>query len=272
MKERSYIGITGATEKSDITQVAESFRKHLNSEGDRFGMVGFLVTDQTIANQPAGRSSKHAQFVDIIQLLEASQPDAENAIHYSTRDRSTLAMQIDGVFGKTGIYNAQLARTLQLNLRWPDPIEIKRIIDKFPEMKIILQLGSKILEQDSRVEIVDRLASYEGISYVLIDPSGGKGVPFNEKRVAPLFRAIDYNLPDLGIAVAGGFNDQNAINALSNLTRAIATDEFSIDAEGGLRVPAQGEKYGQFSTTKADLFIQRASSFFAPTPPIRTPR
>ncbi len=272
MKERPYIGITGATEKSDVVQVAESFRRHLDAERNHFGMVGFLVTDRTAANQSAGRSSKHPQFVDMVQLLEASQPGPKNAIHYSTRDRSTLAAQIDGIFGKTGIYDAELARTLQLNLRWPDPDEIKRIIDRFPDMNIILQLGSKILEHDSRGEIVDRLASYEGINYVLIDPSGGKGVPFNEKRVAPLFRAINYELPDLGIAVAGGFSDKNALSALSNLTRAIATDEFSIDAEGGLRVPVQGKKSGGFSPTKADLFIQRASSFFAPALPTLTPR
>lgn len=272
MKERPYIGITGATEKVDVAQVAESFRKHISPEGNHFGMVGFLVTDRTATNQSAGRSSKHPQFVDIVQLLEASQPGPANTIHYSTRDRSTLAAQIDGVFGKTGIYDAQLAQTLQLNLRWPDPVEIKRIIDRFPEMKVILQLGSKVLEHDSRGEIVDRLGAYEGISYVLIDPSGGKGVPFNEKRVAPLFRAISYELPDLGIAVAGGFSDQNALRTLSNLTRAIATDEFSIDAEGGLRVPVQGKKSGEFSPAKADLFIQRASSFFGSSLPTLTPR
>lgn len=271
MKEQQpYIAVTGATEISDIKKVSHAINEYFPPESSHFGIMGFLVSDKSLAKVNPIVNEKFLNSANLRRTLEATEPGAVNVLHYNTHERENLSGQISAIFGDTGIYDEELSQAIQLNIFWPDVNEVKKVKDKFPEMKIILQLGRRILENEDRFEIVERLKKYAAdINYVLIDPSGGKGVSLNVKDFAPLYRLIRYEFPNLGIALAGGISDKNVTEILEEITRSLATDEFSIDAENRLRYPLKhmpaGNKSRYFfdevneGNTKTKLFKHSSS-------------
>lgn len=265
--EKPYIGVTGIVETRHARKLSNKIYESFPPEGSHEGMLGFLVSEKTLNGIP-DIPTRYPNFVDLPRLLDATSGLTVNSIHYRTKDRSTLSNQITRLFGPSGIYNTELARTVQFNMRWPEINHLKTLREKFPDLKMIIQIGGKTLEQESRDEILGNLENYCGIAnYVLIDPSGGRQKPINERAVSPLFTAIQASFPDLRIAVAGGITDENVTEVLAELTRNLATDEFGIDAEGGLRTGGEIDRHlSIFSINKAINYIQKASEFFAPLP------
>src|SRR3989344_7504384 len=118
-------------------------------------MLGFLVSYKTL-NGDATANRRYPKFGDLPSLLEVSANDALNMVHYNSRELYTLPEQIGQVF--TDFYKDALCRAVQLNIPWPYTSHIRKIKDKFPEMKIAVQLSQKAMEDHlSPTGIVDKV-------------------------------------------------------------------------------------------------------------------
>jgi phosphoribosylanthranilate isomerase len=104
----------------------------------------------------------------------------------------------------------------------------------FPGKKIVLQCGGHALDAVGRSgkDIAEMIKRYNDlIDYVLIDPSGGAGQPFDLNFARECFQhlqAIDH----IGFGIAGGLHPGN-LHQLHELLKDFP--DFSIDAQGKLR-------------------------------------
>lgn len=84
-------------------------------------------------------------------------------------------------------------------------------------------------------ELATRVAEYDEVAeYVLLDPSGGYGKPFDPERVRDYLLALEAQNLGMGLGVAGGLSP-----ATLNLVEPLVWEfyDLSIDAEGRLRTP-----------------------------------
>lgn len=263
LKEKPYIGVTGLTIPDEARVVAQTFERCLPPESSHQGAVGYLVNLSTLD----GFNRCPAKFPDINDLpslLSQTRDVALNTIHYNTKDRNTLPWQIIKLFGQNDIYRDDLCRTLQLNVRWPDLSHVEAIKSALPQLRIIFPLTPRILRRQTREEIADSLGPFKNfIDFILIDPSGGKGTTFEASWVAPYFRLLKYDFPEKQIIVAGGFNEGNVAPRLAQITYALMSAEFGIDAESGLRKTVVENQFGRLALPKVVKYIESASSFLS---------
>lgn len=261
---KPYISVTGVTNLQEARTLTKTFNRSLSPESSHQGAMGFLVTSRTLEGINP-RPSKFPCVSELPILLAGSKDTALNIIHYNTKNREGLAGQVTKLFGLDNIYRDKLCRALQLNVRWPDVNQVDAIRSALPELQIILPLTPRILRRQTREEIAESIGKYENlIDFILIDPSGGRGTTFEASWVAPYYRLLKYYYPEKQIIVAGGFNESNLTLRLVQITHALMSGNFGIDAESGLRDKAPGDHYGRLSLTRAVQFIEKASGFFSP--------
>ncbi|GEM_PF-721078 len=273
--EKPYIGVTGINLPRHAQAVSRTFEEAglTQEQSHHRGMVGLLVSQKTLSTR-FSTTSRYPNLEQIRQILTITQNTAFNTLHYHTYRRSTLALQLKELLGSSGLYADGLCEGVQLNVSWPPVSEVERIKQTFPDLKIIMQLGPKTLtESPSKVatdlipsaeEIVANLAPYADlVSYVLIDPSGGRGQAFQINRIAPIANQINKTYPDLPLVFAGGFDATNARRRLWVLFQSIGTVDFSIDAQGGLSTHHKDQRLpNRFNISKACNYIQNAALFF----------
>lgn len=260
---KPYIGVTGITTESDAQEIAQTFSSTLPKRSTHQGAVEYLVSSKTLQGvyEP---NAKYPALAQLSRLLGITNQAALNAIHYRTTDRSTLPQQIKQLFTETEIYQDGLCRTLQLNLSWPDVDQLRQIRQELPGLKIILSLSGRILKRQPWAEISRRAWKYRDLAdYVLIDPSGGRGIEFEDRYFPPYYRLINDILPDTPVVLAGGFDDRNVLRRIYNISRLLHTEAFGIDAETRLRVKKdRSDHFGEFSSKKAADYIKKAAAFF----------
>jgi|GEM_PF-710709 len=197
-------------------------------------------------------------------------PDVLNTIHYADLygPNGPWKAQETPVFKFLELcvnYGGENLHAIQLDVTWPNADEIREFKNKHPDILIILQIGKFAFKESDNdpQKVVDRLREYgDSIDYALLDMSMGKGEKMDSDRLLSLLRSVQDELPDLGLAVAGGLGPDSM-----DLLKPIA-DEFpgiSIDAQGGLKPEdAQRDSSGHYvATTPADLeqslaYIRRA--------------
>jgi hypothetical protein len=151
-----------------------------------------------------------------------------NLIHYATDDATTLPQQLEQLIE----FGGPFLDGFQLNMRWP-------IKDMFAQqlkgMRVVLQIGAaaqKDVRHDPETLVIALDEYDDAITDILIDGSGGKGVPMDVDAVSRYVDAVAGRYPHLGIGVAGGLS----ASTLPQLKTLIARHPFvSIDAEGRLR-------------------------------------
>ncbi|MGK0209237.1 MAG: hypothetical protein ACI83O_000507 [Patescibacteria group bacterium] len=256
MKSKPYIGVTGATSIAESLFLTEVFKQNnYTLKTPHIPMLGFLASHKTL-NKIEVSNRRYPQIEKIPKLLETTDRKVFTTIHYNTREKETLSDQISELF--SGIYQNGLCQGLQTNIVWPESQQLQRIKGKFPDMKIILQLSHTAMKDRSPEEIADQVANYsDTISYTLVDPSGGRGLPFNIEDSVEIYKAIQERNPNLRIGVAGGFTARNTIQRNIDLTHHLQTANYSIDAEGGLRDKIT-DKYGDdtFNYGKSLAYIK----------------
>jgi hypothetical protein len=144
---------------------------------------------------------------------------------------------------------------------WPDRDEVRMIKEQFPEMQIVFQASHKAMEGKKPKEISKMIKGYgDTISYVLIDPSGGRGLEFNIDSSINLYSELREKMPGVTIGFAGGFTGDNVSERARELEWRIGTSDFCIDAEGGLRDRVT-EEYGDdiLNIKKVRDYLQSSS-------------
>ncbi len=240
---KNYIGVTGVANISDTYLTIAEFRKEkIDLKSKHVPMIGFLVCKKTLYEIPP-KSFKipHQRYPPISSLkrmMEYSKNHALNMIHFGANDDIALGDDIIKLFNETRVYQENLCKALQLNIPWPKQNELEKILKKFPDISIVLQLSRKILQKEDNKSIAKKVNSYNGlIRGVLIDPSGGKGQEFCKDRASQTFDSIRKLESNLMIGIGGGLRgDIKSYKKIRSLRESINTSNFSVDAENGLRV------------------------------------
>ena len=231
---KPYVGVTGPSSNEEVRQICEEFSSvGYTMESDHLPMLGFLVSYKTL-NGKETKNLRYPLTKNIPGLLDKTNGQVFTMLHYNSRERNTLSDQINKLF--EGIYKSGLCKALQLNIVWPNVDQIKRIKDKFPEMKIVFQASGSAMRKKSSQEVAEGIEAYgNSIDYVLIDPSGGSGRPFRLDNFLGTFREINSTSPHLSLGFAGGFDGKNVSSRVKEIIDKTGSNSFSIDAEGGLR-------------------------------------
>jgi hypothetical protein len=254
MKYEPYVGITGLKSREDVNAMNQLFlyAGFFEPESNHTPMFGYLCSEKKMANK-SDTSGRGPSPNHLAELTELAYPTVLTMVHYHTRNHDNLAEQIDEVFSLNKLYENNHCRALQLNVVWPRVSEVEKIMQQYPEMEIVLQLSKKAMDQPVE-EILKQAQEYDHlVSYTLIDPSGGKGIPFDVKNSVELMNQLKRVMPTTRIGVAGGFSPQNVKERIKLIGEQFQKD-FCIDAEGNLMVD------NQLGYDKCSGYISESSS------------
>jgi len=260
MKAKAYIGITGPVSVQETKDICREFSEtDYSMESPHIPMLGFLVSQKTL-NKQVTRNRRYPLLDSLPDLLKATDEQVLTMVHYNSREISTLSNQVAQIFD--GIYDAGLCKAIQLNIVWPDIAQVTKIKEQHSDMKIVFQASHKAMNGKTPNQIAREIGNYgDSINYALIDPSGGRGMPFDLESSVAIYSELREECPDLAIGFAGGFTGENVAPGLRSILQQIKTEEFCIDAEGGLRDKITSE-YGDdlLNIEKVRGYLQSASS------------
>lgn len=238
MKRRPYIGVTGFTNRAQVEEVL-----HVQPPRGWALMIGVLANTKTLTDKAHRHPNRHVGLTDIRRVF-VEHPTALNIIHF-TGDHGKLNKQLD-VLNSVG---GPDLHGFQINMPWPDPQHLAEEVCWCD--RIILQIGSEALRmQGNDPEKVARaLDRYHAVvTDILIDESGGKGVPLDPASVIRYFEAIASRHNDeFGLGYAGGLS-RHALHLIDQVQERYPT--ASIDAQGKMRDP-----YDYLSMTEVVSFL-----------------
>ncbi len=202
---RPYIGITGFMSQYEVILARNAFLKERQNP-DYLLMVGVLASLKTLYGHTNKRPNRYPILKDVRQIFihDPGILNMLNLIHYNSKNTELLFTQLMAITESMG---KQLFHGFQLNIAWPDELELLSYKSHYPDKKIVLQIGSGAFEEieNSPEKLVERLGLYAGlIDYILLDMSGGKGKPLNTEILKEYLRAIKVSFArmDIGLGVA----------------------------------------------------------------------
>lgn len=199
-------------------------------------MIGVATSSKSMLGLPVKRLNRFVKLSELRDVFTAH-PLVLNIIHHATDDISTLALQLMQVAAHAG----PNLHGFQLNTVLPSLDQLKALRKAFPRLRVIMNLsvemhrmGHEMGGDDAAIEIARLVSRYNGglITDVLVDASGGKGVPLSAETAVTYISAFRKTCSNLGIGLAGGLGP-DLLHPLGDL---IASDkQLSIDAESNLR-------------------------------------
>lgn len=227
-----YIGITGLTSEEETVFCLKQIPK---TPMRRF-MAGVLLSSKTINGGTNKYPVRYPHYKSISKIF-VSDERCLNMIHYVTDDKSTLVQQLCDAAEIGGRH----CHGFQLNIVWPDIHDLMEAKKLLPDHKFVIQCsGSAIRKIEDRLNfntavnlkhMIDLYNDAGVIDYMLIDPSGGRGISFDAEKSIALLKP-HLNQSRYGIGVAGGLKAQTIQNLIPVLTEV---PHLMWDAEGGLR-------------------------------------
>jgi hypothetical protein len=227
MKKKSYVGVTGFMSPEEVKNTLNGidFKK-----ADRLLMVGVLASLKTMMGLTNKWPNRYPLFGEIKNIFQKNE-DCLNLIHYNTKEPATLLPQLTEITAKVG----PILDGFQLNIAWPNPDVLWSYKHLNPEKTIVLQIGGHAFEQvgNNPSKLSTKLNEYqEVIDYVLLDPSGGLGQPFDPDKAKQYLEKLTRYEYQFGLGVAGGLSP-STLHLLEPLLKDYPN--ISIDAEGRLR-------------------------------------
>lgn len=247
---RPYIGITGFTLVEEIRAVRKAFFELLAKLRDKNFlnndivepqlMVGILTNPKTfngMAHKFPGRYPKLDQLRTLFKVANACNTLVLCHHCFSGDPSQNIIEDSERIMNVTG----NTTHGFQLNVCWPDSIQVMELRRLHPKMHIILQIGGKALSKFAKLTstydpntLLKRVREYEGsINSILLDPSGGFGQLLKKERLTLLVKTL-MQIENLGIGVAGGLCAET-MGVVAPM--AAICPYLSIDAEGRLRNP-----------------------------------
>lgn len=225
-KTGPYVGVTGF-----MTPEESAAAIYYTPPGLYKLMVGVLMSSKTLQGLPNKWPGRYP-LIDRVSSIFVNDPRALNLIHYNTDELGGLSGQLEQLDWIGGPH----LDGFQLNIAWPQVNEIERYRAHVPDTFIVLQIGGKAMEISGSVTgCAERVKEYSPfIDAILVDPSGGHGMPFVPEVGQQYLGAIRDKCPDIGIGIAGGLCAET-LDSVAPLFREFPG--LSIDAEGRLRTP-----------------------------------
>lgn len=232
-RSHPYVGVTGVTTPWEMNSVLKEFADAgYSMQSPHVPMVGILVSQNSLWGR--NENARYPAFGRVWELLGMTKDKAFATIHYDTRNPESLAEQLFLMLKY--LPDPALCNGIQLNIRNPQVEEIVKFKMKYPDIKFILQMSTSLTEGKEPSEVAAQIRAYSrSIDYALIDSSEGKGLPIDFERVIPLYEQIHRTCPDLTVGFAGGLDGGNAREKVRELMKHAQTEQFSVDAEDGLR-------------------------------------
>jgi phosphoribosylanthranilate isomerase len=193
----------------------------------------------------------------LIGDLFFNDPRVINLVHYSTEEGKENVI-LEDMLEIHKLAGSNL-HGFQLNIPWPDVSLLKEYrADTRADTYIVLQIGQKAVEMvgDTPQGVVDALSHYVGfIDAILLDPSGGRGQPFNTARAREFLTAIAKQGWDISLGVAGGLGP-DTLHLVEPLIPEFP--ELNIDAQGQLR-----DAEFNLDIEKMQTYLQKALRMFS---------
>ncbi len=258
-KNGPYAGITGFMTLAEVVHCNNTFcaaRAGIHwmlrkDDGLKF-MVGVLVSSKTLMGGTNKYPNRYPPVGRVAEIFSLAEPHLLRTIHYNTDDAATIDEQVDQVMALApGAIDA-----IQLNIRWVSPVKLQRIRRKYPDLRIILQIGAGALADVTEPEdiyIGGALRAYDGVADdFLVDPSGGKGEALD---IWKAFACLaDQDIPASMRGGAAGGRDADNIRAFKGFMRRYQR-VINMDAEGRMRTPHVGDDWDHLDLGKADRFL-----------------
>jgi len=250
----NYVSVTAGKNINEVKAVLDGFKTAGYFLDDKLvPAIGIQVSEKSL-NGIKMKNFRFAEFKDIPSFMESIKGNVMPVIHYNTRNLETLSEQISRVF--ENIYDD--CKFLQLNVVFPEVAYIGMIKDRFPDLKISLQVDYRDKDIDT---VIEKLLPYgDCLNYILIDPSIGRGLGFDVEYSTTLYSRIKDIRPDYGVVFAGGFSGENVESILNQVIDRVKTKDFSICAEGKLRDKISDDFFGHdiLSVEKMDSYLKAA--------------
>lgn len=244
-----YVGISSITSRKD----ALALLSIMPMTSNRKLMIGPQVSLKTLRGA-SNRYPNRFPKISELQSIFPEHPMALNLIHYNTKEQSSIFEQLLNLT----YLNIPNLHGFQLNVTWPLPSAIHLYHRYYPQMKLVLQIGKQAFEavKHSPEALAKRVTEdYMGaVDYILLDPSGGLGVPFDTEVQRKYLEALAEKNLGIGLGVAGGLGPStlHLAKPLINIY-----PELSIDAEGRLR-----NKSDMLDMTRAKKYLTKALKLF----------
>lgn len=232
----NYMGIVGITTIPQMEMILRFSRR--SCFFNKKLSIGYLLSQKHKYNPT---NKRYADIRVIDKLLETTRTyNIFNVIHYNTRERE-FSREIFWIMRR--IQNNELIKGLQLNINNPDLNEIIKIRDKYPQLKIIYQWRKSTNLKPEELKHID---------YILIDSSGGRGLPLDVDYAVKVYKKT---FPYVKVGFAGGLSPDNLLEIMLRINEKIGND-FSFDAESGLR-----NQFNQLDLEKVLDFIEAYSKY-----------
>lgn len=233
MRLRPYIGITDFTDFEQVKAMQEVFLKHRKRDEPHMLHVGVMTSFKTFHFLQSKWTNAFPPKEKFAEIFSSDQ--VYNCLHYA--DYAEVPMDLAFTLERALKLCGDNLHALQLDMPWPDPLQVQEgIRDSGKKIEVILQLSSKAMEMAGTrsVDVVKKLVMYDGvIDRVLLDMSGGRGIPMDADRLILLARVIRAVFPDMGLVIAGGFGP----GTVARLAWKFLSEfpDASLDAQGKLR-------------------------------------
>lgn len=255
-----YIGITDFPNYPQVQQMRTVFESL--APGRLKLMVGVMMNMETLHGEKSPWDKVWPPANKIGSIFQ-SHPKVFNTLHWSDFHDKTTAADIAKALQYCNSHNGLDA--LQLDMPWPNPEMVwKGIQDsKIPTrdgIAVILMVGRKMVDMcdNSMTTLMDKLGEYQHlVDGILLDMSGGRGVPMEHQVLREYVIAIKKNHPLFAVTVAGGLGPETM-----HLVKPLI-QEFpwlSIDAQGKLR--KSGDSKDPIDWPLAEAYLRAAIPMF----------
>jgi phosphoribosylanthranilate isomerase len=250
MKGKPYIGITGFINPEQVTNTAAMFEKAGMPEGYT-AMFGILTSPKHW--KKGTQTDRFPDATNIEATLTAVPKWGLSTIHYG--DGFERDFPNDPLELLKPLYDKGICKGVQLNMTRPTVSGVASLKEIMPELQIVYQLS----QSESRIQDIEEVVSatkpYDAfVDYVLVDPSGGAGLSFDNRHGLTLMNALQSEM-DATIGIAGGLSGDNVIEKTAIIQKEY-TQQFFIDAEGQL-LTREG-----FDMNKVNTYIQNSCKAF----------
>lgn len=236
MRPKPYVSISGVMDADPLLdRIFESVTTRTEQIAGRHGLaLGILVSEKTLSGEGNKYPNRYPTPAFDRGWKAAARHGALNFVHYCADSNEGLGRSlVNAVLAVE--QSGRVVHGVQVNVRWPDPEELRKFTDNFPSKRVILQVMSDLAGGWSPGLIASDLVKHYAwvVTDVLLDGSGGRGRGLDVDVLAPVVSHLRKNLPHLGIGVAGGLCGEAFTRELTLFLRTYPN--ISIDAEGALR-------------------------------------
>jgi len=265
--KRSYFGIVGFISSKEVKKFDEkinyvkngkSVRDLLLSAGKKI-MIGVHVNLQSLNGYVSTNPNRYPLFDDVSKLFLSDELYL-NTIYYNSDDLKNLSRQLHQL--------AQIPNlsTIQLEMAWPDIDVVRDIKRSFPNLEIILQIGSAAYYEvgNSPSSLYSRIELYKNfIDGVLIDIRRGPGMleDVNNELIKVVVDIHSRFSGKIGVAISGGLCADSVMN-LIKVVEFIKSTEFGTKNLSVIAESLIKDEKDQLSINEALKFIFASYALF----------